>query len=67
MRSWLTPLAWYSRMVAGRMFLGTTSAVRSDQKRSPMMASAMTEVMMMSQIGHPAASMIDSTCDYAPR
>ncbi len=53
-------------MVAGRMLRGATRDVRSDQKRSPMMASAMTEVMTMSQIGQPAASMMDSTCGFSP-
>jgi hypothetical protein len=48
-------------MVAGRTFFGATREVLRDQKRSPMMASAMTEAMMMSQIGHPAASNIDPT------
>jgi hypothetical protein len=45
---------------------GATSEVRSDQNRSPMMASAMTEVMTMNQIGQPAASMMDSTCGFSP-
>src|SRR5258708_39054215 len=54
-------------MVAGSRSGGATREVRSDQKRSPMMASAMTDVMMMSQIGQPAASMIDSTRGFLPR
>src|SRR5258706_10982161 len=66
-RSCVTPLAWYSRMVAGSTSRGATSEVRRDQKRSPMIASVMTEVMMMSQIGQPAASMIDSTRGFLPR
>src|SRR5258706_1606921 len=66
-KSCVTPLAWYSRMVDGNTSRGATSEVRSDQKRSQMMARAMTEVMMMSQIGQPAASMIDSTRGFLPR
>ena len=37
---------------------GATISWRKDQKRSPMMPTAMIEHRMMGQIGHPAASMM---------
>jgi hypothetical protein len=38
-----------------------TTLRRSDQVRSPMMASAMTEHKIRGQIGQPAASIIENT------
>jgi hypothetical protein len=46
------------------MFFGSTTFWRKDHRRSPMMASEITEHRSSGQMGQPAASIMDNTQDF---